>query len=89
MTPDLAFGRKLVLLLAAVTGAFFGMGLGFRVAPSLLFLYPWIIPLWAAGGAVLGIVLALAVKRSLGRVTGRALRRMADRLRAQRGAANG
>jgi uncharacterized membrane protein YfcA len=66
MTPDLAFGRKLVLLLAAVTGAFFGMALGFMLAPSLLLLYPWIIPVWAAGGAVLGIVLALVLKRALG-----------------------
>ena len=65
-TPDLAFARKLVLLLAAVTGAFFGMALGFMLAPSLLFLYPWIVALWAAGGAALGIGLALVVKRGLG-----------------------
>jgi hypothetical protein len=66
MTPDFAIGRKLVLLLAAVTGAFFGMALGLKLAPSLLFLYPWIIPVWAAAGAALGIVLALVMKRALG-----------------------
>ena len=66
MTPDLAFGRRLVLLLAAVTGGFFGMGLGFRVAPSLMSLYPWIIPVFAAGGAAFGIVFALVMKRALG-----------------------
>jgi hypothetical protein len=66
MTPDLVAGRKLVLLLAAVTGALFGMGLGLRLAPSLMSLYPWIIPVWAAGGALFGIVVALVMKRALG-----------------------
>lgn len=66
MTPDLAFGRRLVLVLAAVTGALFGMGLELKLAPSLSSIDPWTIPLWAAGGAALGVALALIAKRAMG-----------------------
>ena len=66
MTPDLAFGQRLVLLVAAMTGGFFGMGLGFMVVPSLLMLYPWMIPLWAAAGAAVVLVLVIAGRRLIG-----------------------
>lgn len=62
MTPDVAFGRILVLLLAAVTGGLFGIGLALRLAPQ----DPWAIPLWSAGGVAFGIVSALVMKRALG-----------------------
>ena len=49
-----------------MTGGFFGMGLGFMVAPSRMNLYPWIIPLLAADGAAVVLALVIAGRRIIG-----------------------
>jgi hypothetical protein len=67
MTPDSVFARRLWLLLVAVTGAFVGMGLGVKVlSPTYLSGNPWVLPLFAAGGAALAMALVFAAKWRLG-----------------------